>query len=220
MKNVRLLGVNHVSKKSLENIDDALKNEDVDAVCLELDRKRLQSLLKKDRSLPSPLLIRHIGISGYIFSLTATLIQRAIGKYTGVLPGDEMIHGFTKAKKKQIPIALIDRPIQDTLKEFKKIPLLEKLRLIKDSLNPFNRVNIPFSVDTIPSPQELKPVLDIFSERYPETTKAILHSRDEYMAAMIKKVLSRHDNVLVIVGAAHIPGIQEKLNQNSENKPS
>jgi len=217
MKNVNILGVNHVSKKSIENIDKALE-KDVDAVCLELDRDRLKSLLKGDRSLPKPTLIKTLGVSGYLFSLVATVIQRAIGKYTGVLPGDEMLHGFNEAKKTNTPIALIDRPIPQTLQKFKHIPIREKLRLVTDSLNPFRKVSLPFTLESIPSPSELKPVIDIFSDRYPYTTDVLLHSRDEYMATMIQKVLQRHDNILVIVGAAHIPGIQKRLNTTNNEK--
>ena len=209
MKNVSLLGVNHISKESTERIISAVERLQPDIICVELDTQRSQSL--DSRTFPRLSFLRKVGIFGYIFAVIGYVIQGFLGRKTGVMPGDEMKTAIRIANEKNITVALIDRPIERTLYRLRKVPWKERFRVLSDALLR-KTPSISFDPSSIPNPETLQPLLTFFSSRYPYLANVLLHERDAFMAQKIREVLVSNDTVLVIIGAAHLPGVQEQLN--------
>jgi len=119
-ENLTIIGTSHIAKQSLEDVEKAIVEGKPDIIALELDRKRLYSLFKKDRNKIRIYDIRKIGVKGFVFSLIGAWAEKKLGKLVGVAPGSEMKKAVILAKKHKIKVALIDQDIEITLRRFSK----------------------------------------------------------------------------------------------------
>ena len=92
-ENIILIGTAHVSKKSVLEVQNAIKKYQPDIVAVELDDKRYQAITKKNKWENTSII--EVLKSGKGFLLLAqtflAMIQRKLGKEFGVEPGAEMI---------------------------------------------------------------------------------------------------------------------------------
>jgi len=201
---INIVGTSHVSKDSIKKIDEAFEQHQPEVVCLELDMGRLNSLLSGDKSLEAQ-------------SLTHSLLarfQRYIGEKTGMMPGEEMLYAYERAKQEDLEIYLIDRDIKITLNRIKSVNRKEKAKAL--ALMPLSFLGGgKFDYKSIPSQEDLDELTDMFEEEFPELYQALLEERDIYMSDALKSVKARHEdeNIIAVVGAAHQKGLQEKLNE-------
>ena len=100
-RKITLVGTAHVSKESVEEVTETIKNIQPDCVAVELDEKRADSIknpsrysqldlvkvLKKKQGF---LLLANIMLSSY---------QRRMGLNAGVKPGDEMIAAMNELSR-------------------------------------------------------------------------------------------------------------------------
>ena len=119
-KNLAIIGTSHIAKQSLEEVEKAIEEGKPDIVALELDRKRLYSLMNKEERKISIYDIRRVGFKGFIFSLIGAWAEKKLGKIVGVAPGSEMKKAVMLARKYKLKIALIDQDIEITLRRFSK----------------------------------------------------------------------------------------------------
>ena len=117
-RKITLIGTAHVSKESVEEVKETIKTINPDCVAVELDEKRADSIQNSEKY--KELDIVQVLKRGEGFLLIANLIlasfQRKMGQNVGVKPGDEMLAAIEVAKELNIPTALVDRPIQLTLR--------------------------------------------------------------------------------------------------------
>jgi len=66
-KNITIIGTSHIAKQSIEDVKNTINNEKPDIIALELDRKRLYSLVHKGEGKIRIRDIFKIGIKGYLF---------------------------------------------------------------------------------------------------------------------------------------------------------
>src|SRR3989338_2702256 len=116
--NLTIIGTSHIARQSLKDVEEAIIKKNPDIIALELDKKRLYSLIHKPEGKISIYSIRRIGLKGYIFSLIGAWAERKLGKMVGVSPGSEMKNAINLAKKGRMEIALVDQDIEITLKRF------------------------------------------------------------------------------------------------------
>jgi pheromone shutdown protein TraB len=95
-----------------------IKNETPDCVCVELDLKRYETMLKKRHWESTDLkkIIRQRQLTILLFNLILASYQKKMGDQIGILPGTEMLAAVRTAKEKNIPIALCDRDVRVTLR--------------------------------------------------------------------------------------------------------
>ena len=118
-RNLTIIGTSHIAKQSLDDVEKEIESKKPDIIALELDRKRLYGLFKKQDKIRF-YDIRGVGIKGFIFSLIGAWAEKKLGKIVGVAPGSEMKKAVRLAKKHNIRLALIDQDIEITLKRFSK----------------------------------------------------------------------------------------------------
>lgn len=113
-----LVGTAHVSAKSVEEVRDVIEQVKPDLVAVELCKARYDALTKDSafrdldvfkvvREGKTLYLLAHLALSSY---------QRRIGASLGVKPGAELLAAVTVANENSIPVELIDRDINVTLK--------------------------------------------------------------------------------------------------------
>ncbi|WEL19304.1 TraB/GumN family protein [Candidatus Nanohalococcus occultus] len=201
---IHVYGTSHVSNESIELINEKVRQHEPDIIALELDPRRLQALLTdEDQS------------SGSIFLDLLKKFQQHIGKKTGVMPGEEMKHGYMKAGEIDADVALIDQNIEVTFSRLKQVKRKEKVKaglsLIFGGL-----ATSKFDFSEIPEDGQIGKILEETKDKFPEIYNVLVAERDSYMAASLQQL--QLDNpeaeIVAFVGAGHKESVRSLLEQN------
>ena len=193
-REIILVGTAHISKESMEEVDKTVRDTLPDCVAVELDEQRYESI-------KSPEAWKNLDIVKVLkekrgFIMLANLVlgsfQRRMGADVGVKPGDEMRSALTVSEELGIPVAMVDRPIQTTLRRaWAKNSLWGKLKLLSALFA------AAFEKEELAG--------------YSPTVKEVLiDERDRYLAAHIWNCKGK--KVLAVLGAGHLPGVEKFLN--------
>ncbi|BDC92719.1 pheromone shutdown-related protein TraB [Treponema bryantii] len=213
-RKITLVGTAHVSKESVEEVTETIKNIQPDCVAVELDEKRADSIknpsrysqldlvkvLKKKQGF---LLLANIMLSSY---------QRRMGLNAGVKPGDEMIAAMNAAEENNIRCTLVDRPIQITLKRaWGKNSFWGKCKLLATLISSaFSKEEVdPEEIEKLKQRNEMDSMMDELSDYMPVIKKVLIDERDQYLASKIWE--SEGNNIVAVLGAGHLPGVQAYL---------
>lgn len=251
-KNLTIIGTSHIAKESVNEIQETIKKIRPDLIAVELDKQRLNTLMmeakygvrKKEKGMTLRI-IKSIGLKGYLFSLIGAWAQKKLGKIVNIQPGADMLEAVKIAKKENIPVALIDRDIQITLKRFSKyLTWKEKFTFITEIITQvlFRKKQIPFDIRKVPSKKIIKQLLDEVKIKYPNVHRTLISERNEVMAKRLynlmnrkvktkedmetekkgQEIISKEHNAIIVavVGAGHeeeiIRLIKEYENKNSD----
>lgn len=201
---IHVYGTSHVSKESLELVDEKISQHDPDIVALELDFLRLNSLLKDSRRSSGPLFIRLV-----------QKFQQTVGRKTGVMPGEEMLYAYRKAVDQDRDIALIDQNIKETVKRLKQVRSREKIKAILSVL-----VSYPFSrqidLTKIPEEEFIDELLYELEFKFPGLHAVLVEERNRYMIKALKQLQENNpdSDIVAFVGAAHRKEIEQSLEKN------
>jgi len=209
-KNVKIIGTSHISPESVEKIREVIRREKPDCVAVELDPRRLELLLKGERDV-SFSTAKEFGFKTYLFAKLASVIQKNLGKKTGILPGDEMLSAVNEAKKLGIDVALIDRDIRLTLEKLKTLSFREKIGLIKSML--FSVVSGDFEIDKVPDKKLVQRALNELKETSPKLFSILVTERDEHMGIALNQLKNHYENIVAVVGAGHKEGVKNILDE-------
>ena len=117
-RDINLIGTAHVSRESIEEVAQAIREEKPGMVCVELDEGRYAAISQKENW--ERLDVAKVFKEGRGFLLIANLVlsgfQRRLGNELGVKPGEEMKTAIETAKEMGIPYSLCDREVQITLR--------------------------------------------------------------------------------------------------------
>ncbi|MDO8480982.1 MAG: TraB domain-containing protein [Nanoarchaeota archaeon] len=208
--NIHLLGTSHIAKQSMDEITKAVDKLNPDIIAIELDKSRLQALLSGQ----SKVSLKHlpaVGINGWLFAKLGSWASRKLGKAVGVDPGAEMKVAIQLGKERQKRIALIDQPIEITLKRFSSaLTWKEKGNLVADI---FKGRKETLDLSKVPEEEFISRILAEIKLRYPSIHKVLIEERNVYMADKLKKLTKLYPDsiILAIVGAGHVPGLSELL---------
>ena len=234
-KQIYLIGTIHVSEESRKRVEEAILGHLPVVVCVELDFERFKTLQKMMREgghfpyslggQPTPLL----GLGGLI-SLEGLLrwLQQKIGEEFGVMPGIEMAAAIETAQKQGLNIALIDRPIRETIFRLQRfMSFKEKVRLIGylglatsaillKPLGSYRFLSLfsnekKLDLRALEKGEGVDDLLDQLKREFPTIYNVLVAERNSFMAGAIVKLLQTHDRVLVVVGLGHVSGIKELL---------
>lgn len=212
---ITLIGSSHISKDSLRDAEQAIREVTPHIVALELDKGRFVSLMHPEtqRKLPS---LRLIGLKGYVFARIGQYAQKKLGDVVGVSPGSEMKHAALVAHELGLRIALIDRPIQHTLKRLSSsLTWKEKWHFLVDSVKGlFGKGTVSFDIRSVPSEQVIEELMVTIKDRYPTVYRVLVTERNSFMAQRLY-TLNKDYSVVAVVGAGHLSGLVEELERLS-----
>ena len=222
-RKITLVGTAHVSKESVEEVKNTITELKPDCVAVELDEKRADSI--KNPSRYSQLDLVKVLKRKEGFLLLANLIlasfQRRMGLNAGVKPGDEMIAAMKAAEESGTRCTLVDRPIQITLKRaWDKNSFWGKCKLLGMLISSaFGKEEVePAEIEKLKERNEMDSMMNELSEYMPVIKTVLIDERDQYLASKIWE--SEGNNIVAILGAGHLPGVQaylEKLGNGSAN---
>ena len=213
-KEIILVGTAHVSRDSVEEVRQSIQSSKPDVVAVELCQRRYD-VLKNPKNWQETDIVGVIKEkkAAFLFAnLVLAAFQKRIGEKLGVRPGQEMHEAILVAEAENIPVALIDRPVQITLQRtWRKLSLKERLLLLGSSITAIFETD-DLDEDTIEQLKEkdvLTAAVDEIAKKAPTVKEVLLDERDAYMASKIADL--EGDRVLAVVGAGHVMGLAEQL---------
>lgn len=216
-KEIMLIGTAHISRDSVEQVKKVISEELPDCVCVELDEKRYQSLLNKNRweSLDLKELIKKKQISTLLVNLILASYQKKLGMQLGVMPGSELIEAAKQAQDLDIPIELCDRDVKITLRRaWKSTSFFKKTYLLAALLaSLFDRSEITEEkLEELKQQDVLTELLEEIGREMPELKNVLIDERDTYLAEKIKNAPG--DKIVAVVGAGHVAGIKQAIQED------
>jgi pheromone shutdown-related protein TraB len=215
-REIILVGTAHVSKNSIAEVDQVIRHESPDTVCIELDEGRFASMIHKENW--EKLDIVKVLREGKGFLIIANLVlgsfQRRMGDVLGVKPGEEMKAAVTTADSLGIPHTLCDREIQVTLRRaWAKCGLWSKCKLLASLMgSAFTTEKLDGNeIEKLKDHSALDAMLAELSDFLPAVKKTLIDERDHYLAAKIWE--SPGTKLVAIVGAGHVPGLSARLEE-------
>ncbi|RLI78993.1 TraB family protein [Archaeoglobales archaeon] len=212
-KEVIIVGTAHVSKKSIEEVEETIEKVRPDVVAVELCNRRYQALIQeKHQDIPIIDVIRRGEAPLLLFQLMLSYFQRKIGEEYGVKPGEEMIAAIKKAEEIGADVLLIDRDIGITFKRFwNSLSILEKLKLVYYLIKSLFIGENEMEIDEMLKEDVLEALVKEFRKISPSAAKILIDERDAYMAFNILSALNTYDKIVAVVGAGHKKGIEKYL---------
>jgi pheromone shutdown-related protein TraB len=207
-----IVGTAHVSKKSIEEVEEVILTERPDAVAVELDQRRYLDLVKHQKPEISLVDVIKKGEAHLmLFQLLLSYFQRKMGEKFGVKPGEEMLKAIECAKKVNADVLLIDRDITITFKRFwDSLSILEKIKLFFSLIGGlFSKEEI--DVEKMLEEDVLSTMVSEFQKVSPNAARVLLDERDAFMAGNLMRASSRYSKIVAVVGAGHKKGISEYL---------
>lgn len=219
LDNIHLIGTSHIAKGSLDDIKKKFLSVEPDIICVELDKERLHTLLNPNQKQKFSLqLVRTIGVRGYLFALVGRWVQQKLGKMVGMQPGSDMLYGYQLAKNNNLELALIDRSIQQTIRELmKKMSFFEWMRIGGDLISGFlpfrKKKKVKVDLNNVPQEELIETLMTQMKDRYPTIWKVLVDKRNHYMARQLVVISKKNPSkkILAIVGAGHKKGMEDLL---------
>ncbi|MGM0524175.1 MAG: TraB/GumN family protein, partial [Bacillota bacterium] len=111
-----LIGTAHVSKTSADEVKAVIEREQPDAVCIELDEQRYQSMMDSDKWKKMDIfkVIKDKKATLLLMNLAISSFQKRMAKQFNIEAGQEMMQGIKSAEDVGAELVLADRNIQIT----------------------------------------------------------------------------------------------------------
>jgi pheromone shutdown-related protein TraB len=212
-----VVGTAHVSQRSVDDVRQVIATVAPDVVCVELCKARHDALTKDSafrdldvfkivREGKTLYLLAHLALSGY---------QRKLGASLGVKPGAELLAAVEAARANNLPVELIDRDIQVTLRRtWKNLGLWKRTMLVWSLLVGWGQKGEPVTEEKIEQLKEHKALSEMLTElgrAVPEVKVPLLDERDQYLVSKMREAGAGKRRVVAVVGAAHVPGMTAQL---------
>lgn len=215
---ITILGTAHVSRASAEQVKQLLSTGGYDAVAVELCLSRFNAIV--DPNAWSKMDLFQVLREGHAPMVTASLalgaFQQRIAEQFGIHPGEEMRVAIDIARKTQLPILLIDREVGVTLRRvYRNVPWWRRLNLLAGLIvSIISREKVTEEdIERLKKGDMLETTFAQFADQAQELYQPLIDERDRYMAARLQDEVESSDyrNILAVVGAGHLKGIQSYL---------
>ncbi len=220
-----IVGTAHVSQRSVDEVRAVIAQLQPDVVCVELDKARHEALTKDSafRNLDVFKVVRE-GKGLYLLAhLALSSYQRRIGATLGVRPGAELLAASETADQQGIPVELIDRDINITLRRtWRNLGLWKRSQLLTSLFVGWDDEEeekdappkpIGDQIEGLKEPEALSQMLAKLGQKVPEIKGPLIDERDRYLASKMVEAGRGHQRVVAVVGAAHVPGMLPQIGQ-------
>jgi pheromone shutdown-related protein TraB len=222
-----LLGTAHVSRASAEEVERLLRTGVYDAVAVELDPGRHAALTDPERWAKTDLfaVLREGKAAMMAANLALSAFQQRIAEQSGIEPGEEMRRALRVASELNLPVLLIDREIGVTLRRvYRSVGFWKRLTLLAGLMGSVvSREEVtPEEIEKLKEGDVLEATFAEFSDKEGSLYTPLIGERDRYMAARLREETGTSDyrRVLVVIGAGHLKGLYERLEQPPETPPA
>ncbi len=217
-KELYLVGTAHVSKESVELVEQIINEVEPDTIAVELDDQRLEVMRNPKKYQDTDII--EIIKSGKTFFFAAQLMlssyQKKISKKTGILPGSEFRKAVEIADEKNLKLVTADRNIGTTLKRtYRTMGIKEKTKMLAALFSSDDKDIDKEKIEELKKEDSLTALLSEMGDEMPSVKKVLIDERDMYLAGKIEHNLG--DRTVAVVGAGHVPGIKKAFTKKISN---
>jgi len=207
-----LVGTAHVSRESVELVEQVIQETSPDTVCVELCDSRYQAIRQKDHWQNTDIIkvIREKKAFLLLSNLMLASFQKRIAQKLEVTPGQEMLQAIQSGEALGARIHLADRDIRITLsRTWRVMRLWDKVKLLFQLVLSFGEVEDirPEDIESLKEKDILEGLLSEIEKTLPAVRRILIDERDRYMAEKIRTAPGA--TVVAVVGAGHVPGIRK-----------
>jgi pheromone shutdown-related protein TraB len=222
-RTIILIGTAHVSRESIEEVRNMIREQKPGMVCVELDKGRYDSIVRKDNW--EKLDVVKIFREGKGFLLIANLVlssfQRRLGSELGVKPGEEMKTALETAGELGIPYRFCDREVQTTLRRaWARCGFWGKCKLLASLLSSaFTTEKLSAQeIENLKKASELDGMMTELADYLPGVKTTLIDERDRYLAVKIWTAAMETapapeapPRIIAVAGAGHLLGVAAHL---------
>lgn len=210
-----LMGTAHVSKQSVQLVEEHIQSGKYDCVAVELCQPRLENLTKRSwwKNMDIYQIIQQKKATLLLINLALSAYQKRLAEKVGIEAGQEMIRAIELSKEKDIRLEVIDRNITITLQRVvTRVSFWQKLKIFSGLVAGIfvGEEVSEQQIEDLKKGDMLQAVVEEFGESLPEFKKVLIDERDEYMVGKLIQLAESPDgpkNILAIVGAGHLIGM-------------
>lgn len=215
-----LLGTAHVSRSSVDAVEDAIAGGDFDTVAVELDPGRMQALTDPDSLAKLDLVqvIRKGRVAMFAANLALAAYQRRLAEQLGIEPGAELKRAVAVATERGLAVELIDREVGLTFRRASgNLGFFGKMKLASGLFAGLlsNEKMDEEEIEKLKQGDILESTFGEFAQSSPALYESVIAERDRYMAARLRQLPAGATRVLAVVGAGHLAGLARHLAEDS-----
>lgn len=220
-REIILVGTAHVSIESIAEVENTIRTEMPDCVCVELDDGRYAAMMEKNRweSLDIIKVLKEKKGFLLLANLVLASFQKRMGLNVGVKPGDEMKAAIDIARELNIPTEMVDRPIQVTLKRaWAQNGYTGKSKILASLLAAaFSKEKLEAAdIEKLKQKSEMDAMLDEVALNMPEVKEVLIDERDVWLGTKIFQASGK--KVLAVIGAGHLNGTEKRIMASRKKK--
>lgn len=221
-KDIFILGTAHVSKESVREVRETIKEIKPDTVCVELCEARYESMFNEDKwkNMDIVKVVKQNKAFYLLMQLILSSFYKKIGDRLGVRPGADMIEAVCAAQEIGAQVVLADRDVNITLKRvWGYLGFLKKMKLIALLISSiFSTEEITEQdIEKLRQKDQLEIALEEVASSLPEVKQRLLDERDIYLAEKIKSAQGK--KILAVVGYGHVNGIVSNIPKENDLSP-
>lgn len=211
-KTYYIIGTAHVSAKSVEDVENVIREVKPDTVCVELCQTRYDSMVDEDKWKKMNIIqvIKQGKALLLLANLALSAFQQKMGQEIGVKPGAELLQGVKSAEEVQAELVLADRDIQTTLKRtwanlgfFRRMWAMAGLM---EAVIGGEKISEE-ELEELKEKDHLNDMLAQLAKEIPEIKEPLIDERDQFLISKIREAPG--EKIVAVVGAGHVPGMVE-----------
>jgi pheromone shutdown-related protein TraB len=219
-KEVMIVGTAHVSKSSVEETRQAIREFGPDEIAIELCQNRFDVMRNPStwQQMDIVKVIKEKKSLLLFANLIMSSIQRRMGDRLDVKPGEEMRAAIEEADAAGIKLSPVDRSVQVTMRRaWNSLGAWEKVKFLNSSLySVFSMDEISENeIEKLKEKDMLTNAVEEIARQSHTIKRVLIDERDAYMARKIADLKGR--KVLAVIGAGHMQGIVSQLGDPVED---
>ncbi len=209
-KEIILVGTAHVSRQSVELVQQIIQEEKPETVCVELCAGRFQTLRQSEswQQMDIVKVIKEKKAFLLLSNLILAAFQKRIAAKLEIRPGQEMIQAIETAEAMGAAVHLADRDVRVTLaRTWGQMGWWARCKLIANLVLSFGQADEIKAEDVEAMKQQdmLATILDEVGQSLPTVRRTLIDERDQYLTEKIRTAPGQ--KIVAVVGAGHVPGI-------------
>lgn len=223
---VFIVPTSHASEQSSQKVETVVDTVRPDAVAIELDQSRLRRLTQDSQqhgnSIRQIFTQSGIAFRGKLVLAMFSLVQSRMSSLLGTdIIGHDMLAGYETAMANDSDIALVDRDIQETFNRLSsQLNPLGVLKTIGYFAVSYVALLLPWTDDLDGMDEveniDIDRVLNMMEETLPTFKHVLIDERNVHIANATAAVASTRDQTVLVIGAAHEPGVRSQLEQTDQ----
>lgn len=213
-KEIYLVKTAHVSKNSVQDVDECVNEVKPDSICIELDQDRYNKLTdpEKWRETDIVKIIKEKQVGFLLVNVILSSFQKRMAKTMDSKTGAEMLEGIKLANENKINLIMADRSVKTTFSRiWNNLSFKEKIHLLSSSITSiFDDEEITEEdLAKLKEADALEAALLDIGKEFPTVKRILVDERDQFLCEKIRTAPG--NKIIAIIGAAHAGGIKRNL---------